>query len=385
VRATPLVLVADDNPMNVDIIHARLTARGYEVVTAGDGLAALQAAREQHPDLLLLDIMMPGMDGLEVCRQIKSDRDMPFTPIILVTAKADTRDIIAGLEAGADEYLPKPVDQGALVARVRSMLRIKELHDQVQAQSVVLGEQASELATWNRTLEERVRTQVDELERMSRLKRFLSPQIAEAIIASDAESTLEVHRRQIAVLFCDLRGFTSFADGVEPEEVMSVLGDYHQTVGELIDAFEGTYGPFGGDGLMVFFGDPIPRDDAADRSVRLALAMRDRMSARVAAWRKLGHDLGFGVGMALGYATLGRMGFQGRYDYGAIGSVVNLASRLCAEAADGHILVNQRLYATIEGLVEVETVGELALKGIVRPVAAYNVIRLVNETVTTPT
>jgi class 3 adenylate cyclase len=265
------------------------------------------------------------------------------------------------------------------------MLRIKELHDQVENQAGLLGDQAHELASWNRTLEERVRKQVDELERVSRLKRFLSPQIAEAIIASDAESTLEVHRRQIAVLFCDLRGFTAFADGVEPEEVMSVLHDYHQTVGELIDAFEGTYGPFAGDGLMVFFGDPIPRDDAADRSVRPALAMRDRMSARVAAWRKLGHDLGFGVGMALGYATLGRMGFQGRYDYGAIGSVVNLASRLCAEAADGHILVNQRLYATIEGLVEVETVGELALKGIVRPVAAYNVIRLVNETVTSPT
>ena len=266
--------------MNVDILQTRLSARGYEVITAGDGEAALQATRERQPDLLLLDIMMPKMDGLEVCRQIKKDAQLPFTPIILVTAKADSRDIIAGLDAGADEYLPKPVDQGALVARVRSMLRIKELHDQVQNQAELLGDQADELASWNRTLEERVRAQVDELERMSRLKRFLSPQIAETIVAADAEPTLEIHRRQIVVLFCDLRGFTAFADGVEPEEVMAVLGDYQQTIGELINAFEGTYGPFAGDGLMVFFGDPIPCDDPSHRAVRLALAMREQMALR---------------------------------------------------------------------------------------------------------
>jgi adenylate cyclase len=379
VRATPLILIADDNPMNVDILRTRLSARGYEVITAGDGEEALQATRERQPDLLLLDIMMPKMDGLEVCRQIKKDAQFPFTPIILVTAKSDSRDIIAGLDAGADEYLPKPVDQGALVARVRSMLRIKVLHDQVQNQAELLGDQAEELASWNRTLEERVRAQVDQLERMSRLKRFLSPQIAETIVAADAEPTLEIHRRQIVVLFCDLRGFTAFADGVEPEEVMAVLGDYQQTIGELINAFEGTYGPFAGDGLMVFFGDPIPCDDPAHRAVRLALAMREQMAVRLAVWRKQGHDLGFGVGMAMGYATLGQMGFQGRYDYGAIGSVVNLASRLCTEAADGHVLVNQRVYATIEDLVEVETIGDLALKGIARPVAAYNVLRLANQ------
>ena len=279
-RSTPLVLIADDNPMNVDILQARLSARGYVVITANDGEAALSAAREHLPDLILLDIMMPKMDGLEVCRQVKSDPLMPFTPIILVTAKSDSRDVIAGLDAGADEYLPKPVDQGALVARVRSMLRIKELHDQVQAQTVVLAEQADELGSWNRTLEERVQTQLDELERIGRLKRFVSPQIAQTIISTDADAVLAVHRRQITVVFCDLRGFTAFADTSEPEEVMAVLQEYHTTVGELIHQFEGTVGHFAGDGLMVFFGDPIPCDDPSHRAVRMAVAMRERMGSR---------------------------------------------------------------------------------------------------------
>jgi class 3 adenylate cyclase len=376
VRATPVILVADDNPMNVDIIRARLSARGYDVITAEDGLTALQAAREQHPDLLLLDIMMPGMDGLEVCRQIKSDPAMPFTPIILVTAKADTRDVIAGLDAGADEYLPKPVDQGALVARVRSMLRIKELHDQVENQAGLLSDQADELASWNRTLEERVRAQVDELERTSRLKRFVSPQIAQTIISTDADAVLAVHRRQITVLFCDLRGFTAFADTAEPEEVMAVLQEYHTTVGELIHEFDGTVGHFAGDGLMIFFGDPVPCDDPAHRAVRMAVAMRNRMASQLNTWRRLGHDLGFGIGIAMGYATLGQIGFEGRYDYGAIGAVVNLASRLCGEAADGQILINQRVHGMVEDLIQVEPVGELMLKGLSRPVPAFNVLGL---------
>jgi adenylate cyclase len=378
-RSTPLVLIADDNPMNVDIIQARLSARGYEVITASDGEMALHAVREHHPDLVLLDIMMPKMDGLEVCRHIKSDGDIPFTPIILVTAKAESRDIIAGLDAGADEYLPKPVDQGALVARVRSMLRIKELHDQVQAQAVVLGEQADELASWNRTLEERVHGQLDELERMGRLKRFVSPQIAQTIISTDADAVLAVHRRQITVLFCDLRGFTAFADTSEPEEVMAVLQEYHTAVGELIHQFEGTVGHFAGDGLMVFFGDPIPCDDPSHRAVRMAVAMRERMGLQIGAWRKLGHELGFGIGIAMGYATLGQIGFEGRYDYGAIGAVVNLASRLCGEAADGQVLVNQRVHGMVEDLIEVEPVGELTLKGLSRGVPAFNVLGLVES------
>ncbi|MFN0071264.1 MAG: adenylate/guanylate cyclase domain-containing protein [Chloroflexota bacterium] len=373
-RLVPLILIADDNPMNVDILQARLSAQGYDIVTASEGEAALRAAREHCPDLVLLDVMMPKMDGLEVCRQIKSDPTMPFTPIILVTAKAETADVISGLDAGADEYLPKPVDQGALVARVRSMLRIKELHDQVKVQSAQLSEQAEELAAWNRSLEQRVQSQLEELDRTGRLKRFLSPQIAQTILSADAEAVLAVHRRQITVLFCDLRGFTAFADTAEPEEVMAVLQQYHDTVGALIHQFEGTVGHFAGDGLMVFFGDPIPCDDPAHRAVRLGVAMRERMAVQISAWRKLGHELGFGVGLAMGYATLGQIGFEGRYDYGAIGAVVNLASRLCNEAADGQVLMNQRVHGLVEEMVNAEPVGELTLKGLSRPVAAYNVV-----------
>jgi class 3 adenylate cyclase/CheY-like chemotaxis protein len=376
VRSTPLILIADDNPMNVDILQTRLSARGYEVITANDGEAALQAAREHQPDLLLLDVMMPKMDGLEVCRQVKGDPEMPFTPIILVTAKAEARDIIAGLDAGADEYLPKPVDQGALVARVRSMLRIKELHDCVQDQAQQLTAQSQELASWNATLEERVQSQLDELERTSRLKRFLSPQIAQTIISSDAEAVLAVHRRQITVLFCDLRGFTAFADTAEPEEVMAVLQEYHAILGKLIHEFEGTVGYFAGDGLMVFFGDPVPCDDPSHRAVRMAVAMRERMATQLDTWRRLGHDLGFGIGIAMGYATLGQIGFEGRYDYSAIGAVVNLAARLCGEAADGQVLVNQRVHGMVEDLIHVEPVGELTLKGLSRAVPAFNVVGL---------
>jgi class 3 adenylate cyclase/CheY-like chemotaxis protein len=383
-RDPPLLLIADDNPMNVDILQARLAAQGYEILTAADGEAALTLARAKQPDLLLLDIMMPTLDGLSVCRELKGDASFPFTPIILVTAKAETRDVIAGLDAGADEYLTKPVDQGALMARVRSMLRIKELHDQVQAQTEQLTSQASELATWNRTLEQRVTAQVEELGRASRLKRFLSPQVAEAIVSEGGESALAVHRRQITVLFCDLRGFTPFAETAEPEEVMVVLRQYHESVGALIHQFQGTVGHFSGDGLMVFFNDPIPCEDAAERAVRLAVSMREQMAKLIADWRKLGYDLGFGVGIALGYATLGQIGFEGRYDYAAIGSVVNLASRLCDEAADGQILFNQRVLGAIEAMVKAEPVGELTLKGIIRPVAAYNALGLADPALVAP-
>lgn len=382
-RDRPLLLIADDNPMNVDILQTRLEAQGYEILTAADGEAALMLARAKQPDLLLLDIMMPKMDGLSVCRELKGDASFPFTPIIMVTAKAETRDVIAGLDAGADEYLTKPVDQGALMARVRSMLRIKELHDQVQAQTEQLTAQAGELATWNRTLEQRVATQVEELERAGRLKRFLSPQVAEAIVSQGGESALAVHRRQITVLFCDLRGFTPFAETVEPEEVMTVLRQYHEAVGALIHEFQGTVGHFSGDGLMVFFNDPIPCEDAAERAVRLAVSMREHMAKLIADWRKLGYDLGFGVGIALGYATLGQIGFEGRYDYAAIGSVVNLASRLCDEASHGQILFNQRVLGAIEAMVQAESVGELALKGIIRPVAAYNALGLADPALIT--
>ena len=367
-RAPPRILVVDDNPTNVDILRTRLAAHGYEVLTASDGEEALAATRKHLPDLVLLDVMMPRLDGIEACRRLKADPALPFTPVVMVTAKAEAKDVVAGLEAGADEYLTKPVDHSALVARVRSMLRIKDLHDTVQ-------EQAAQLAGWNRELEQRVAEQVDQLERVGRLRRFLSPQLAELVSSGD-EGALESHRREVTVVFCDLRGFTPFAETADPEEVMAVLRDYHAVLGELIFRFEGTLERFTGDGIMVFFNDPVPCVDPAERAVRMAVAMRARVGELVGAWGRRGHDLELGVGIAQGYATLGTIGFEGRFDYAAIGPVTNLAARLCAEAAGGQILITQRVQAETEHLTRTEPLPDLALKGFARPVPAFDVVAL---------
>jgi adenylate cyclase len=362
--------------MNVDILQTRLAVHGYDILTTTDGEEALSIARAQLPDLILLDIMMPKMDGLEVCHRLKGDTTLPFMPIIMVTAKADTKDIVAGLEAGADEYLTKPVDQAALVARVKSMLRIKALHDTVHEQAARLEAQSLQLAEWNHTLEQRVAHQLAELERIGRLKRFFSPQLAELILSSGEEKLLESNRREVTVVFCDLRGYTAFAETTEPEDVMRVLREYHAELGDLIFHFEGTLERFSGDGLMVFFNDPVPCPDPAARAVRMAVAMRQRVGELTERWRKRGHQLDFGVGIAQGYATLGKIGFEGRFDYAAIGTVTNLAARLCGEAVASQILINQRVYAAVEDIVVAESVGELALKGFVNPVPACNILSL---------
>jgi class 3 adenylate cyclase len=354
---------------NLHILQLRLKAQGYEVLTATDGVSALTAAREFLPDLILLDVMMPKVDGLEVCRQLRGDPSFPFTPIIMITAKADPKDVVAGLEAGGDEYLTKPVDQVALVARVKSMLRIKELHDSVETM-------AGKLAEWNRTLEQRVESQVGQLDRLSRLKRFFSPQLAELIVDGGAEDPLATHRREVTVVFLDLRGFTAFAETAEPEEVMGVLREYHAAMGALILAHEGTLERFAGDGMMVFFNDPVPVPDAPERAVRMALAMRDRARELGARWRKRGHELDIGIGIAQGFATIGAIGFEGRLDYGAIGTVTNLAARLCSAAKTGQILVSQRLLGAVEALAEAEPIGELPFKGFSKPVPTFNVVGL---------
>ena len=368
-RTPPRVLIADDNAANVRIMRTRLAADGYEVVTAGDGEQALAVAHEAEPDLILLDIMMPKVDGIEVCRRLKARPNPSFVPIILVTAMTDAKDIVAGLEAGADEYLTKPVDHAALAARVRSMLRIKALHDTV-------AEQADEIARWNATLEKRVAEQVAELERMGRLKRFFSPQLADAIVSGGAEDPLRPHRREITVVFLDLRGFTAFAEMSEPEEVSEVLEAYHAEVGHVIVAHEGTLERFTGDGMMVFFNDPVQVANPEERALRMADAMRERIRVLRAEWRRRGWDLDLGMGIAKGYATIGAIGFEGRRDYAAIGSVTNLAFRLCTEASPGQILISQRIYAAVPDLVDAKEVGPLHLKGFHRPVIAYEVVHL---------
>lgn len=375
-RTPARILVADDNADNRDIFRARLAAHGYDILTASDGEAALALAREQQPDLILLDVMMPKLDGVEVCRRIKGDTALSFVPIVMVTAKTGSRDIVAGLEAGADEYLTKPVDQAALVARVQSMLRIKALHDQVQEQAARLQAQAGELAQWNRELERRVAEQVEQLERLSRLRRFVSPPLADLIVSGNTRDPLASHRREVTVVFLDLRGFTSFAETSEPEEVMIVLRDYHAAMGRLVQAHEGTLERFTGDGLMVFFNDPVEVANPAERAVLMALAMRDAGTALGERWRRRGIELGLGIGIAQGYATIGVIGFEDRIDYGAIGTVTNLAARLCAEAKTGQILVSPRVLCDVEELVDAASLGELALKGFARPLAVSEVTGL---------
>jgi len=372
-RDPPLILVVDDVPDNVDILQMRLEAQGYEVITAADGIEALERVLEMLPDLVLLDVMMPKLDGIETVKRLKADASLPFIPVILVTAKADASDVIAGLESGGDDYLTKPVDHAALSARVRAMLRIKALHDTVQDQAKRLEDQAAQLAMWNSTLEERVAAQLSEIERVGRLKRFLAPQLAEMIVSTGDEGILESHRRDIVVVFCDLRGYTSFAETGEPEEVWAVLREFHAAVGPLVTRFEGTLDHFSGDGLMVYFNDPLPCTDPADRAVRMAVAMREAVGEMMSGWRRRGFDLGFGIGVAQGYATLGRIGFEERVDYTAIGTVTNLAARLCGEARDGQILLSKRVATAVEGSVTLEEIGSLALKGLSQAVAVYNV------------
>jgi adenylate cyclase len=362
------ILVVDDLPQNVRLLEAVLGPRGFTVVPAGSGRAALDAVAGGGIDLLLLDVLMPEIDGFAVCRALRADPATRYLPVVMITASGEPEKL-AAIEAGADDFIMKPFDQAELLARVRSLLRIKQYHDTIEAQ-------AAELAAWNRELEQRVQEQVDALERMGRLRRFLSPQIAELILSSGDESFLQSHRRDITVVFCDLRGFTSFAETVEPEDVISVLNEYHAALGDLVHRFEGTLERFTGDGLMVIFNDPLPCPDAPQRAVRMAVAMRTRMNELTEKWRHHGYDLDFGVGIAQGHATLGRIGFEGRADYSAIGSVTNLAARLCAAAAPRQILISQRVFAATEDMLIADSLGELELRGFARPTRAYNVVGL---------
>ena len=361
----PRVLVVDDKPPNIRLLEAILAPRGYDVRTALSGEAALEIIAASDIDLVLLDIVMPGMDGYEVCRRIREHTDTAYLPVVMVTASGDEQKVKA-LEAGADDFLSKPINKNELLARVASLARIKHYQDTIKRQ-------ADELAGWNSELESRVEKQVEQLARMGRLRRFLSPQLAELIVDSGDESFLESHRREVVVAFCDLRGFTTFAESSEPEEVMGVLNEYHQALGDLIFRFEGTLERFAGDGLMVFFNDPVRCDDGPLRAIRMAVAMRTRVRGLAETWARQGHDLSMGIGIAQGYATLGKIGFDGRHDYAAIGSVTNLAARLCGDAAPWQILVTERVYSAAGSLVVGDDAGSLELRGFSRSVHAFSI------------
>jgi len=363
------ILVVDDTEMNRDMLSTLVAANGHDAAIAENGRIGLAMIKAKPFDLVLLDVMMPEMNGYQVLEQMKADPELRAIPVIVLSALDEIGSVVRCIELGAEDYLPKPFDPVLLRARIGACLEKKHLRDQ----EILLR---NELEEWNKTLEERVQEQVTQLERLGRLKRFFSPQLAELIVSGDAEDPLKTHRREITVVYLDLRGFTAFAETAEPEEVMSVLHEYHAAMGKLILEYDGTLEHFAGDGMMIFFNDPVPIANPAEQAIRMTLAMRERVKELTIKWRKLGYELDFGVGIAQGYATIGAIGFEGRWEYGAIGSVPNLAARLCGEAKPGEILVTQRLLSGVEDLVEAEPAGELSLKGFHRPVTAHKILRL---------
>ncbi len=354
--------------MNLKLLSDLLTANGYAAATATSGAEALMILEKDPPDLVLLDVVMPEMGGYEVCQRIRENPKLALLPVVMVSALDPREERVKGIEAGADDFLEKPIRVEELLARVRSLLRIKELHEIVQSQ-------AQELADLNKSLEQRVQDQVAQLDRLGRLRQFFSPLLADKLVSEGAEDVLKSHRRRITVVFIDLRRFTAFAEMGEPEEVMGLLQEFHHEMGRLTVEFQGTLERFTGDGMMVVFNDPLQIANHEEQAVRMAVSMRDSTRRLRVGWDKRGYDVGFGAGIAAGYATLGGIGFEGRLDYTAIGKVTNLAARLCAEALDDHLLVCQQVFAATEPLVEYELFGELSLKGFTRPVPAHNVLR----------
>ena len=373
--ALETILVVDDDEANRDVLGRRLQRLGYGVIEARDGIEALERLAEGGIDLVLLDVMMPRLDGFAVLARHHDDPAIRHIPVIMISALDDMASVVRCIEAGAEDYLTKPFDPVLLTARVGACLEKKRLRDAEKALLATVTNQAAELQAWNSQLEQRVAESVQEVERLSLMQRFIPPQLAEVIASSGAE-LLKSHRREITVLFCDLRGFTPFAESAEPEDVMAVLSQLHNAVGPLIFEHGGTLAQFTGDGMMVFFNDPVPCDDPAAKAVSLALGMRDRAAELAVGWRRRGHDLQMGVGIAVGFATCGQVGFEGRFEYTAIGTVTNLASRLCAEAKGGQVLVSQRVFSLVEDRVNAEFVGELEFKGLGRPMQTYSLTGL---------
>ena len=361
------ILVVDDREDGRKLLAVRLAHEGYIVQLAGNGAQALALAAAQAPDLVLLDVLMPGMDGFEVCRRLRALPQMQAVPVVMVTALEGTDDCVRGLEAGADDFIIKPFKPAELRARVRSLLRVKSLFDEGQRQRAALAE-------WSSTLERRVADGVAEVERLSRLKRFFSPRLAARLVSEPDDAAWRSHRGEVTVLFADLRGFSAFAESASPERVMALLAEFHAVMGRLIFEADGTLERFTGDGMMVFFNDPDPVPDHSAHAVRLALAMRAEAERLAAEWRRDGGPSGLSIGVARGLATLGAVGFEGRLDYAAIGSVTNLAARLCAEAGAGEIWVSEPVERELQGRFAMLALPPLQLKGFALPMRACSVL-----------
>lgn len=362
------ILVVDDTAANLRLLNDLLTAHGYVVVTAENGQRALEFAATESFDMVLLDVVMPGEDGFAICKKLRDIPENAMLPIVMVTSLDSKDDRIKGLEAGADDFLSKPINIHELIARVRSLMRIKRLYETVERQR-------AELAEWAASLEKRVSEEVANNNKLMRLKRFFSPQLADLIVAGGADDPLKSHRREITVVFLDLRGFTAFAETGEPEVVMQALSEFHHAMGRLVVAHQGTLERFTGDGMMIFFNDPVPVAEPTKRAVLMALEMREAAEALHLQWKNRGFDLALGIGIAEGYATVGAIGFEERIDYAAIGTVTNLAARLCAQAASGEVLISQRAFGRIEADFESDPMGDMHMRGFVKAITFRRLIR----------
>ena len=353
-NATGTALVVDDSAVNRRVLVRRLETLGLKALEAENGREALDvlAAEPGAVDVVLLDVLMPELDGYETLAAMKADQTTRHLPVLIVSGVEELDSVVRCIELGATDYLTKPINPSILAARINASLAAKRLHDVEQ-----------EAFDRERALNRTIQRQKEEL------SRFLSPQVAALVSSTEGEQLLSGHRREITVGDL-LRVAGTFA------ELMTLLGQYHRMMGESITEHEGTLEHFAGDGVMVFFNDPITQDNHVERAVRMALAMRERFAELASSWRQRGYELGFGVGIAVGYATLGRIGFEGRHDYGAIGNVTILASRLSSQAQAGQILLSPRAQLMLEELVESELVGELTLKGLSQPVLATNVVGL---------
>jgi adenylate cyclase len=354
------ILIVDDTPANlalmVEVLKPEYRTR---IATHGDKALELVFGGEP-PDLILLDIMMPGLNGYEVCQRIKARPETQDIPIIFVSAMGEVEDETRGLDLGGVDYVTKPISPAIVKARIRTHLAVSR--------------QARELAELNRTLEQRVAQGVQELERMGRLKRFFSPSVVDMLLSGAGDDPLRSHRREVAAVFVDLRGFTAFTETSDPEDVMHALNQYHTAMGERVMAFGGTLEHFAGDGMMIYFNDPVEIDNPAAVAVEMAISMQQRFSILAREWQRRGYALSMGIGVAQGFATIGAIGYEGRRDYGVIGNVTNMAARLCGEATGGQILVSQRVQGFVAETIRTEPVGELTLKGFHRPVPAFLVL-----------
>jgi adenylate cyclase len=360
-RTPATVLVVDDDPLNRQLLSMSIGHLGHAVVEAGHGLDAIAVLAVHDVDVVLTDIEMPEMDGYGLLEHRANDDRLRAIPFIVISGVDEMASIIRCIGLGAEDYLPKPFDPVLLHARLGASLDRKRMTDELQQ--------------LNEHLAERVDEKVAEVERLTSLRRFVSPQLAEAL-AAGGDEILASHRREITAFFCDLRGFTAFSETSEPEEVMDVLSEFHHAVGPMIFDHDGTIAQFTGDGMLVFFNDPVKLDDPAWNAVQLAVAMRDRTAELSAEWKRRGHELTLGIGIAMGYATCGEIGFDGRTEYTAIGTVVNLSARVCGKAAGGQILVTNKVMAAVGNRVESAPLGETDFKGLSRPVPIHEIITL---------